>query len=121
MKPLSLSWPDDLGTIEEADRHPEVFAGKTVGRKADHPAGLIGALKRRPAIIGHSFGGMLTRILAGRGLSAVSVVIGPAPFRGVLRLPVSPLRAAAPVLTNPADRDLAVPLTCDSGTPSPTR
>ncbi|MGC5037238.1 alpha/beta hydrolase [Streptomyces sp. DT190] len=111
--PVPLSWPDDPGTVEEANLHPEVLAGKTVGQVADHLAGLIGGLKRKPAIIGHSFGGLLTQILAGRGLSAASVAIDPAPFRGVLPLPVSSLRAAAPVLTNPANRNRAVPLTYD--------
>ncbi|MFE9622703.1 alpha/beta hydrolase [Streptomyces sp. NPDC006527] len=111
--PVSLSWPDDPETVEEADEHPEVFAGKTVGQVADHLQQLIGSLTRKPAIIGHSFGGLLTQILAGRGLSAASVAIDPAPFRGVLPLPISSLRAAAPVLTNPANRNRAVPLTYD--------
>jgi non-heme chloroperoxidase len=62
-------------------------------------------------VIGHSFGGLLTQILAGRGLSAVSVAIDPAPFRGVLPLPISALRSASPVLRNPANRRRAVPLT----------
>jgi pimeloyl-ACP methyl ester carboxylesterase len=62
-------------------------------------------------VIGHSFGGLLTQILAGRGLSAVSVAISPAPFRGVLPLPISALRSAQPVLGNPANRHRAVPLT----------
>ena len=111
--PVSLSWPDDPDTVEEANRHPGVFAGKTVGQVADHLAELIGGLKRKPAVIGHSFGGLLTQILAGRGLSAASVAIDPAPFRGVLPLPLSSLRSAAPVLTNPANRNRAVPLTFD--------
>lgn len=108
---LSLSWPDDPETVAEANSHPEVFAGKTVGQVADHPAALIGRLDRKPAVVGHSFGGLLTQILAGRGLSAVSVAIDPAPFRGVLPLPVSSLRSSAPVLANPANRHRAVPLT----------
>ena len=62
-------------------------------------------------MIGHSFGGLLTQILAGRGLSAASVAIDPAPFRGVLPLPVSALKSASPVLGNPANRNRAVPLT----------
>jgi pimeloyl-ACP methyl ester carboxylesterase len=61
--------------------------------------------------VGHSFGGLLTQILAGRGLSAASVAIDPAPFRGVLPLPISALRASAPVLTNPLNRGRAVALT----------
>ena len=64
-------------------------------------------------IIGHSFGGLLTQILAGRGLAAVSVAIDPAPFRGVLPLPISSLRSASPALGNPANRHRAVPLTYD--------
>ena len=62
-------------------------------------------------MIGHSFGGLLTQILAGRGLAAVSVAIDPAPFRGVLPLPISSLKSAFPVLGNPANRNRAVPLT----------
>jgi non-heme chloroperoxidase len=64
-------------------------------------------------VIGHSFGGLLTQILAGRGLSEVSVAIDPAPFRGVLPLPISALRVASVVLGNPANYHRAVPLTYD--------
>lgn len=109
--PVSLSWPDDPDTVEEAKAHPEVFASKTVGQVADHLESLIGGLEKKPAVFGHSFGGLLTQILAGRGRSAVSVAIDPAPFRGVLPLPISSLRSAAPVLGNPANRNRAVPLT----------
>ena len=56
---------------------------------------------------------MLTQILAGRGLAAVSVAIDPAPFRGVLPLPISALKASSPVLSNPANRSKAIPLTYD--------
>ncbi|HEX7297760.1 MAG TPA: alpha/beta hydrolase [Solirubrobacteraceae bacterium] len=109
--PLAPGWPDDPETVEEGNAHPEVFARKTVGQVADHFQGVIARLARKPAVIGHSFGGLLTQIIAGRGLSAVSVAIDPAPFRGVLPLPLSTLRASAPVLTNPANYNRAVPLT----------
>jgi pimeloyl-ACP methyl ester carboxylesterase len=108
---LTPGWPDDPGTVQEAKAHPEVFARKTIGQVADHYAGVIGQLKQKPAVIGHSFGGLLTQIIAGRGLSAVSVAIDPAPFRGVLPLPFSSLKAASPVLGNPANRNRAIPLT----------
>jgi non-heme chloroperoxidase len=111
--PLAPGWPDDPETVEEANAHPEVFAGKTVGQVADHFAALIAKLDKKPVIVGHSFGGLLTQILAGRGLSVASVAIDPAPFRGVLPLPISALRSASPVLTNPANRHRAVPLTFD--------
>jgi non-heme chloroperoxidase len=108
---LSPGWPDDPNTVEEANLHPEVMAHKTVGHVADHFADVVGKLKKKPAIVGHSFGGLLTQILAGRGLSAASVAIDPAPFRGVLPLPISALKSASPVLGNPANRGRAVPLT----------
>jgi non-heme chloroperoxidase len=108
---LTPSWPDDPDTVEEARANPQVFAGKTIGQVADHVADVIGKLEKKPAVIGHSFGGLLAQIIAGRGLSAVSVAIDPAPFRGVLPLPISSLRAAFPVLGNPANRNRAVSLT----------
>jgi non-heme chloroperoxidase len=104
-------WPDDPDSVEQARENPAVFARKSVGQIADHFEAVISKLDRKPAVIGHSFGGLLTQILAGRGLSAVSVAIDPAPFRGVLPLPVSALRSASPVLRNPANRHRAVPLT----------
>jgi non-heme chloroperoxidase len=110
---LTPSWPDDPATVEEARRNPEVFAKKTVGQVADHVGEVIGRLTKKPAVIGHSFGGLLTQIVAGRGLSAASVAIDPAPFRGVLPLPISSLRSAMPVLGNPANRGRAVALTLD--------
>jgi pimeloyl-ACP methyl ester carboxylesterase len=108
---LTPGWPDDPETVEEAKAHPEVFAHKTIRQVADHFADVIGQLKKKPAVIGHSFGGLLTQMLAGRGLSAASVAIDPAPFRGVLPLPFSALKSASPVIGNPANRNRAIPLT----------
>jgi non-heme chloroperoxidase len=108
---LTPGWPDDPQTVEQANAKPEVFAHKSVGEVADHFGEVIGKLKKKPAVVGHSFGGLLTQIVAGRGQSAVSVAIDPAPFRGVLPLPVSALKSAKPVLGNPANRNRAVPLT----------
>jgi len=108
---LAPGWPDDPETVADAKAHPEVFAKKSIKDVADHYDAIIQKLDRKPAIIGHSFGGLMTQILAGRGLSAASVAIDPAPFRGVLPLPISALRAASPVLSNPLNRGRAVPLT----------
>ena len=108
---LTPGWPDDPDTVEEAKAHPEVFAGKGIGEIADHHEAIIRRLDRKPLIIGHSFGGLLTQILAGRGLAACSVAISPAPFRGVLPLPVSALRVGSVALRNPANWNRAVPLT----------
>jgi pimeloyl-ACP methyl ester carboxylesterase len=110
---VAPGWPDDPDTVEEAKAHPEVMAHKSVGDIADHVQEVVAGLDQKPAIVGHSFGGLLTQILAGRGCSAVSVAISPAPFRGVLPLPLSALKSASPVLHNPANRNKAVPLTFD--------
>ncbi|MFJ3973841.1 alpha/beta fold hydrolase [Streptomyces sp. NPDC090021] len=109
--PVLAGWPDDPDTVADANAHPEVFAGKRVGQVADHFCDLIGRLGRKPVLIGHSFGGLITQISAGRGLAQASVAIAPAPFRGVLPLPLSSLRAASAVLGNPANHHRAVPLT----------
>jgi pimeloyl-ACP methyl ester carboxylesterase len=107
---VAADWPDDPPTVAEAKQHPEFFAGKSIAQVADHLDEVVRAVTRKPAIVGHSFGGLMTQILAGRGLSAVSVAIDPAPFRGVLPLPLSALRSAMPVLVNPLNRGRAVTL-----------
>jgi non-heme chloroperoxidase len=109
--PLTPGWPDDPETVAEANANPEVFAHKTVGQVADHFDEVIRQLTKKPAVIGHSFGGLLAQIIAGRGLAAVTVAVDPAPFRGVLPLPISALKSSRPVLGNPANRNHAVPLT----------
>src|SRR5277367_6265858 len=109
--PVAPQWPDDPETVAEANAHPEVFAHKTVGQIADHTGEVIEQLSKKPLVIGHSFGGLLTQIVAGRGLSRASVAIDPGPFRGVLPLPFSALKAASPVIANPRNRGRSVPLT----------
>src|SRR5215467_10749981 len=86
---VTPGWPDDPETVAEAKEHPEAFAGKGISQIADYEEAIIRRLARKPVIIGHSFGGLLTMILAGRGLAAASVAISPAPFRGVLPLPIA--------------------------------
>ena len=108
---LAPGWPDDPETVAEANGKPKVFARKSIKDVADHFDEVIQQLDAKPAVIGHSFGGLLTQILAGRGLSVASVAIDPAPFRGVLPLPISALRSRRPVLSNPLNYNRAVPLT----------
>jgi non-heme chloroperoxidase len=107
---LTPGWPDDPETVAQAREHPEVFAGKGIGEIAHYEETIIRRLHRKPVIIGHSFGGLLAMILAGRGLAAASVPISPAPFRGVLPLPIPSLRTASVALRNPANWARAVPL-----------
>jgi len=107
---LTPGWPDDPATVAEANANPALMAGKTVGQVADHFSTIIAQLERKPVVIGHSFGGLLAQILAGRGLSHVTVAIDPAPFRGVLPLPLSALKASWPVLGSLSNRRRAVGL-----------
>jgi non-heme chloroperoxidase len=111
--PVAADWPDDPASVEAARANPEAFAGKGVAQVADHVAQLIGKLERKPAVVGHSFGGLMAQIVAGRGLTVAAVAIDPAPFRGVLPLPISALRSALPVLGNPLNRGRAISLTFD--------
>jgi pimeloyl-ACP methyl ester carboxylesterase len=90
-----------------------MLANKTLKQIADHTADVIAALDKKPAVMGHSTGGLLTFMIADRGLSQVSVAIDPGPFRGVLPLPLSALKVVAPVLTNPLNRGRAITLTLD--------
>jgi pimeloyl-ACP methyl ester carboxylesterase len=91
-------------------RAASIRAGKGIGKIADYEESIIRRLDRKPVIIGHSFGGLVTMILSGRGLAAASVAISPAPFRGVLPLPIPTLRTASVALRNPANWNRAVPL-----------
>jgi non-heme chloroperoxidase len=111
--PLAPGWPDDPETVEAARANPEAFAGKGVVQVADHFAEAIGGLDRKPAIVGHSFGGLIAQILAGRGLSVASVAVDPAPFKGVLPLPLAAIRTTLPVLGNPLNHGRAVTLSFD--------
>ena len=98
---LAADWPGDPESVEAARAHPETFAGTSVAMVTDHVADVALRLSRPPVLIGHSFGGLIVQKLAGQGIARATVAIDPAPFKGVLPLPVSALRASSPVLLNP--------------------
>jgi pimeloyl-ACP methyl ester carboxylesterase len=81
--------------------YPDARAGCDVHarryRRVGSSCGLeiIDTLDEKPAVIGHSTGGLLAQMLAGRGLSAATVAIDPGVFRGVLPLPASVLKGWA--------------------------
>jgi len=110
---VAPGWPDDPATVAEAKQNPDVLAHKMIGMVTDHYLDAISQLTRRPAVVGHSFGGLIAQKLAGEGASAVTVAIDPAPFRGVLPLPFSALKSSSAVLGNPANYRRAVALTYD--------
>lgn len=108
---IAPGWPDDPSSVDDARRNPDVFARKMVGQVTDHYAEAIGALNHAPAIVGHSFGGLIAQKLAGEGVASATVSIDNAPFQGVLALPASSLKSAAPVLAHPRSLGKGVALT----------
>ena len=110
---IAPGWPDDPATVEEAFDHPEVFAHKKVQAVTDHYLDAIKRLAKKPAVVGHSFGGLIAQKIAGSGASVAAVSIDNAPFRGILPLPISSLKSSFPVLSNPANYGKAIALTFD--------
>jgi non-heme chloroperoxidase len=111
--PLTPDWPDDPVTVEQARAEPEALAGKSLQEVADHTAAVIALLESKPVVMGHSTGGLVAQMLAGRGLAAATVAIDPGVFRGVLPLPPSVLRGVGPFLLDPRTRGRAITLTFD--------
>ena len=60
--PLTPDWPDDPATVEAARANPDVLAKKTLRQIADHTTEVINALDTKPAVMGHSTGGLLAQI-----------------------------------------------------------
>ncbi|AYG04535.1 alpha/beta hydrolase [Gryllotalpicola protaetiae] len=113
---LAPGWPDDPLTVEEARENPDAFAHKMVQQVTDHYLAAIEKLDLQPVVIGHSFGGLIAQKIAGTGAAAVTVAIDNAPFKGVLPVPLSSIKSAAPVLGNPANRGKAIALTFEQFT-----
>jgi pimeloyl-ACP methyl ester carboxylesterase len=111
--PLTPDWPGDPETVAEARANPDVLAKKTLKQVAEHTAEIVTALDRKAVVMGHSTGGLVAQMLAGRGLSAATVAIDPGIFRGVLPLPGSVLKVAGPFLINPFTRGRAITLSYD--------
>src|SRR5262249_47760985 len=106
--PLTPDWPDDPETVEEARANPDVLAHRTLEQVAEHTAEIIAALGKKPVVMGHSTGGLVAQMLAGRGLAVVTVAIDPGVFRGVLPLPTSVLKGVGPFLIDPRTRGRAI-------------
>ena len=80
--PLTPDWPDDPETVEEARANPDVLAKKTLKQVADHTADVIGELEKKPAVMGHSTGGLFAQmgvrlLVAGEGPGARHSSKGP--------------------------------------------
>ncbi|MFR9774797.1 alpha/beta hydrolase [Micromonospora sp. MS34] len=108
---LTPAWPGMDREVEELREDPAPIAAQRIPAIVDHYAAIIQGLPRPPIIMGHSFGGLITQLLLDRKLGAAGVGIHPAQVKGVLKLPLSTLRASYSILHNPANRHRAVPFT----------
>jgi pimeloyl-ACP methyl ester carboxylesterase len=104
-------WPRKQGDVEEMRETAEASAGLGVREIVEHYEGLIRGLDRPPVLIGHSFGGLFVELLLDRGLGRAGVAMSPAPPKGILALPLSTLKAAAPALAHPSKWHGVVTLT----------
>lgn len=104
-------WPGiDDRTVDDIRRDPSALKGIGLKQIADNYERIIRALPVKPIIMGHSFGGVLTQMLADRGLGAAYVGVAPGQTAGVTALPLSTLWTGTPILSNPFGRNGAKPL-----------
>jgi pimeloyl-ACP methyl ester carboxylesterase len=108
---LAPAWPGLDKEPEELRRDPSPLRGIDITAVVDHYDKIIRGLDSSPIIIGHSFGGLFAQLLLDRGLGAAGVALGTAAPKGVLKLPLSTLRAGWPALRNPANLNKETPLT----------
>ena len=109
-------WPRKEGDVEELREEAEELRGLGITEIVDHFEERIRALDEPPVLIGHSFGGLIVELLLDRGLGRAGVAISPAPPKGILVLPFSSLKAAAPALVHPSKRNGIVTLTLEEFT-----
>jgi len=110
---LTPEWPRKAPGVAAQREDPASLAGLGVEEIVEHYATIVDALDEPPIIIGHSFGGLITQILVGRGHGRAAVALDPAAPKGIKRVPLSSLRAAAPAIAHPSTRHGTVDLDFD--------
>ena len=106
--PAWLGLSDDPAEVR---RDPSPLRGLSIPDVIDHYETIIRQLDRPPIIVGHSFGGLFASCWSNRGLGSAAVALGTAAPKGVLKLPLSTLRAGWPALKNPFGKNNLAPLT----------
>jgi pimeloyl-ACP methyl ester carboxylesterase len=109
-------WPRKEGDVDKLRAEAEEIKGLGLTEIVDHYEQEIRALDEPPVLIGHSFGGLIVELLLDRGLGRAGVAMSPAPPKGILVLPLSSLKAAAPALAHPSRWHGIVPLTLEEFT-----
>jgi len=109
-------WPRKHGDVEEIREGADEIEGLGLNEIVDHYESEIRAHEEPPVLIGHSYGGLIVELLLDRGLGRAGVAMSPAPPKGILVLPFSTLKAAAPALAHPPRWHGVVPLTLEEFT-----
>ena len=109
-------WPRKHGDVEDLRADGDELAGLGLNEIVDHYEALIRGLDEQPVLVGHSFGGLIVELLLDRGLGRAGVALSPAPPKGILVLPFSSLKAAAPALAHPSKWHGVVTLTLEEFT-----
>jgi pimeloyl-ACP methyl ester carboxylesterase len=108
---IAPGWPGDAETVEASRARPEDIADHGIDDVVDHYLRLFEGLDRKPILVGHSFGGMISEKLLGLGAADAAIAIDAAQIKGVLPLPLPSIRATLPVFKNPTNKHKAVSLT----------
>ncbi len=99
-KVLAPAWPGRDKPVETLRKnHPDPELPKLkLGDVVDGMANAIKGLDEKPALIGHSMGGLVVQLLLQRDLAVAGVAIDPAPPAGVFTTAFSFLKANLPAI-----------------------
>lgn len=94
------AWPGRDKSVEELNKaHPDPELAKLkLNHIVDHLENFIKGLEEKPALIGHSMGGLVVQLLLQRDIAAGGVAIDPAPPAGVFTTEFSFLKANFPAI-----------------------
>jgi pimeloyl-ACP methyl ester carboxylesterase len=108
---LAPAYPGLEVEVEALNEDASPIEALTIPAVVEHYEGIVGELEKPPILMGHSMGGLIVQILLDHGYGAAGVAIDSVAPEGVRRVPLAQIRAAFPVLRNPANRHRAVGFT----------
>lgn len=108
---VAPEWPRKDAGVDALNAEPDAIACLGIAEIVDRYEQLISHMGEPPVVVGHSFGGLFTQLLADRGLGLAGVALDPAPPKGVLTITPSEFKANAPVITHPSNRETVVTMT----------
>lgn len=110
---VAVDWPGDALSVASAREGGGTLADTSAATVVAHVREVVDLLERKPILIGHSMGGLVVEILAGAGVAAATIAIGPAQMKGVWTLPATVLKALLPILADPRNINRTVMLSED--------